>query len=159
MKQMWFKLVMIAAAVFTLGFSAHQAQAQTIRYEVKVKGYTNAGWIEVRDGQNVGGEVIKDDSGVWTDRVARGETLRVKITDSSVPKCKAQDTIVGVVAANGFVRGKIVNLPYTKQFTVSRNASFDNVTVVVLPLPTGSLEDAGPAVTRRVPIGIRSSKK
>ena len=141
-------LTMLVAAFLIVAFGpAHKANAQTIKYEVKVKGYSSSGWIEIRDGKNVGGKIIRDGSGTWTDRVARDEPLRVTITGGR--KCKVKDAIVGVVADNGFVRGLIVDLPFTREFVVSKNPAFDNVTVVVINTENSKV------VTRRVPIGTR----
>lgn len=141
----------VATAALACGIVAAPkvALAQTIKYEVKVKGYTSSGWIEVRDGGKAGGAVIRDKSGTWTDRVSRSEELRVSISDSKVKQCEVKNTIVGVIADNGFVKGSVVKLPYQKTFTVAKDPSFDNVTVVVIGLGSGKV------VTRRVPIGTR----
>ena len=149
MKPTFYTLIALGAATLTLAAVPNRAQAQSIRYEVKVPGYSSAGWIEVRDSRNVGGKVVRDPSGTWTDRVARGENLRVSITDRKPGRCEVKDAIVGVVSDNGFVRGLVADLPFHRDFVVSRDPSFDNVTVIVINRENGNL------VTRRVPIGTR----
>lgn len=144
-----FTLAVPFAATCLLFAVPRAALAQTIKYEVKVNGYSSSGWVEVRTGRNIGGKVRRDRTGTWTDRVARGESLRVTITDPRARKCVIQEAIVGVVADNGFVRGAIVDLPFQKEFTVGGDPTLDNVTVVVIK------EGSHRAVTRRIPIGSR----
>jgi len=146
------KMFFIAAAVAALA-TPQWAQAQTIQYETKVAGYSNSGnggWILVKAGVNTGGRVTNAGRrDAFTDRVKRGEPLRVTITEQGNPACEVAETIVGVVADNGFVRAAPVKLPFTGTFEVGGNPSLDNVTAVVLNKKTGKV------VTRRVPIGTR----
>jgi hypothetical protein len=148
MKRLSTVAIIFAAALLLFAIPG-VALAQTIKYEVRVKGYSDSGWVEVRAGRNIGGAVRRDKKGAWTDRVARGEELRVTITDRRARQCEVSEAIVGVVADNGFVRGAIVDLPFQREFKVSEDTAFDNVIVVVINKGTGR------SVTRRVPIGTR----
>jgi hypothetical protein len=122
------------------------SRAATITFETKVKGYSSAGWIQVKPElrEKLGGRVAKI-GGVWvTDRVQRGEDLRVSIRPIGRERCH-NGSLSGVHAANGFFKWAAVSLPFVKTTKVSNDPSFDNVYVWTYTT-SGYFE-------KRVPIG------
>lgn len=153
---MRFFAITALAAVAAVVAAAPQALAQTVTFETKVPGYSNSGkdgWILIPPDANTGGRVVNSGKrNATTDRVMRGDQLRVTITGRRGANCQiGEDAIVGVLADNGFARGSVVTLPFSRDFTVSKDPSFDNVTAIVITFRA----DGGKVVKRRVPIGTR----
>jgi hypothetical protein len=137
--------------------SASTMSTATITFETRVAGYSNsgnAGWIKVTDTCGGGGRVVRGGTtSACTDRVARGEPIRVTISSGQSNRSQMV-AFTGVTSSNGFGAGSIVTLPQTATFVVSHDPSFDNVYVAVVLLspswtPFGGLQQ------RRVPIGRR----
>lgn len=83
-----------------------------------------------------------------TDRVARGERVRVTIFPTTAGERCRNGAITGITASNGTAFFQAVNLPYTEtRFAVSPNPSFDNVHLRAFT-SSGSFE-------KRLPIGRR----
>ena len=143
-------VILGAACVPFLVSLAVQAQAPVkIGLSCKVPGYSaGSGWVRIVNGAPGGGKVIN----MVTDRVARGETLRVVIDDPSfTKKCKCSFVLEGRVSAqNRTVFNGEITIPFRRDFTVDRNPNFDNVRVDIFdPIAPGGV------VSRRVPIGTR----
>jgi hypothetical protein len=100
-------------------------QATNINYEVKVAGYGGAGWIKVKPELRtvLGGKVAYRplDGGWVTDRVARGESLRISITPSTRAERRCRGALIGVIANNDLVSIQPVGLPVTGTWNVTRN--------------------------------------
>ena len=78
-------------ALALLGLIAFTAasNAARIKMECKVKGYSTAGWIEIRTGSNTGGRVHGSGSSAYTDRVSRGEPLRITyVAETASERCQ-----------------------------------------------------------------------
>jgi hypothetical protein len=141
----------VALAVLGLLTLAGAGRAATIQMETKVAGYSGAGWIlvvpELRS--QLGGAVRYDSSRRrWvTDRVSRGEPLRVTIRPTtSTERCR-NGALTGIYSANGTFTFNGVALPYQTTTSVSRDPSFDNVHVWLVT-SSGWFD-------KRVPIGSR----
>ena len=139
-------LLTAAAIVLTTAL-----QAANINYEVQVPGYSKAGWVKVRPELRslLGGKVANlPQYGGWvTDRVARGETLRVTITATTPAERRCRGGIVGVIANNDLVSIQPVLLPATGIWNVTRNPRIDNVYL--------SIATESGFFDKRVPIGSR----
>jgi len=120
-------------ALALLGLIAFTAasQAARIKMECKVKGYSTAGWIEIRPGSNTGGRVHGSGSSAYTDRVKRGEPLRITyIADSASERCKGGSWGGIYKFDHGYQSTKdfgVVNLPYVITTTCPENPNWDNV--------------------------------
>ena len=90
---------LLTIALVALTTALHAA---SINYEVQVAGYSKAGWIKIRPELRsiLGGRVANlPQYGGWvTDRVARGENLRVTITPDNRVERHCRGSLVGVVA-------------------------------------------------------------
>ena len=149
MKNLVGKMALVAGAA--LAVMAGELKAANIAFATKVAGYPSAGWIQVKPELRsvLGGRVAyMPQHGGWvTDRVQRGEQIRVSVTNERGERAFCQDiSIAGVVASNGFARAALVKIPFTANFTVLNNPSFDNVTVITI---------TDRVTSRRVPIGSR----
>lgn len=137
--------------------SASNVATATITFETRVAGYSNsgnAGWIKVTDTCGGGGRVVRaGTTSACTDRVARGEPIRVTITSGQSSRSQMV-AFTGVSSSNGFSAGSIVTLPQSATFVVSHDPSFDNVYVAVVLLSPSSTP-FGAVQQRRVPIGRR----
>ena len=126
-------------------------KAASINYEVQVAGYSTAGWIKVRPELRgiLGGRVANlPQYGGWvTDRVSRGENLRISILPDNRVERKCRLSLVGVIANNDLVSLQGALLPVTGVWNVTRNPNIDNVYLAVVT-ETGLYE-------KRVPIGSR----
>src|SRR5690349_13396638 len=118
------------ALLGVMGFSVASAKAATIRMECRVTGYSTAGWIEVRPGSNTGGRVQKDAAGYYTDRVQRGEPLRVKFSPTGSEYCYG-GALTGAYWDGGGNGVSAAWLPLTLTGTVTTNPNIDNVHVWV----------------------------
>jgi hypothetical protein len=129
----------------------------TITFETRVAGYSQSGdngWITVSSTCGGGGRVVRGGrADACTDRVSRGEQLRVRISARGAHRTEAIG-IAGVTSSNGFARGAFINVPFSATFTVSPDPSFDNVQVAVL-LFDSNLRPLADIQQRRVPIGRR----
>ena len=109
-------LVLGAIFVPVLISIAGRAQAPVkIGFSCKVPGYSSgSGWVRIDEGSRSGGRVIRTSSEMVTDRVARGETLRVVIDDPSfTKKCKCSFILEAKVlmVRSFFVAVKQIALP------------------------------------------------
>jgi hypothetical protein len=143
------KTIALAALALSV-FASSGAEAATFKIETLVPGYT--GYVLVRPELRfvLGGKVRWNSSinAFETDRVARGERLRITIRPSTAGERCHNLAIAGVTSSNGFAAFNFVNLPYVEtRFGVSTNTSFDNVMVRTLT-STGYYET-------RLPIGRR----
>lgn len=137
----------IAAVVLTSAAS----QAATITLQVQVKGYSSAGWVLVRPELRsvLGGKVayLPQHGGWVTDRVARGEAVRLNITPSSPREEKCKVAVLGVNINNAFAGVQAVPLPCVGSFVVSSDPRVDSVRMAV--------NTAFGTTEYRVPIGSR----
>lgn len=143
-------VVLGAVCVPVIASLAVSAQAPVkIGLSCKVPGYSSgSGWVRIVNGAPGGGKVIN----MVTDRVARGEKLRVMIDDPSfTKKCKCSFTLEAKVSSkNKVVFNGPITIPFTNEFTVDRDPNFDNVRIDIFdPIAPGGV------VTRRIPIGTR----
>lgn len=69
----------LVVAALGMAILSHVTHAATIKMECKVAAYSAAGWIDIRPGSNTGGRIQFDpvQRCYYTDRVSRGEPLRV----------------------------------------------------------------------------------
>jgi len=153
--QVVIRWVMAVAVMATLmGLLPRAARAQQpveIKYHARVRGYSD--WVRIDTGSRSGGRVIREPGGgLVTDRVARGETLRVSIDDRSFTrKCKCSFLLEArITSENRSVLDGIISIPFQREFTLPVDPNFDNVFVTVFdPIAPGG------KVTRRIPIGSR----
>lgn len=146
------KSLLVLSAVSALA-ATDAAQAASIKFEVRVPGYTGRGngWVlvlpELRS--QLGGRVQWDNSrGCYiTDRVSRGEEIRTTINPSTGGEYCHNGAFAGIYAQNGVFSFRQVGLPYSLSNSVSRDPSFDNAYVWVVTT-AGYFE-------KRVPIGSR----
>jgi hypothetical protein len=128
-----------------------EASAASFKMETVVPGYT--GYVLVRPELRyvLGGRVRWNSTlrCFETDRVSRGEKLRVTINPSTASERCLNIAIAGVTSSNGFAAFNLVTIPYVEnRFGVSTNTSFDNVEVRAYT--TSGLYSV------RLPIGKRS---
>ena len=147
-------LVLGAIFVPVLISIAGRAQAPVkIGFSCKVPGYSSgSGWVRIDEGSRSGGRVIRTSSEMVTDRVARGETLRVVIDDPSfTKKCKCSFILEAKVSTkNKTVFSGEITIPFKREFVVDKDPNFDNVRVEIFdPIAPGGV------VSRRIPIGTR----
>jgi hypothetical protein len=149
----------VGLAVVLLGLGASQSHAAKIKMEVKVAGYSTAGWIlvvpELRS--VLGGKVrnIPEYGGWVTDRVQRGETMRLTISPStSTERCQkgAWTGVYSKTDPNQLFTFAAVTLPYVNTATVTLNPLADNVYAYVI---TQSDKNGCLLFEKRVPIGTR----
>lgn len=137
-----------ALALLALFAFSGAAKAANIKMECKVAGYSLAGWIEVRPGSGTGGRVQRDAAGrYYTDRVQRGEAIRINVTASTPVERCLNGAISGAYWDNG---GGLIGaslLPFTLSGRVPTNTSVDNLHVWVYT-NSGFFD-------KRVPIGSR----
>lgn len=144
----------LAMAALLLGLGLGQAEAAKIKMEVKVAGYSTAGWIlvvpELRS--TLGGKVrfIAEYGCYVTDRVQRGETMRLTISASTATERCQKGAWTGVVSLSDpnqlFTIGA-VTLPYVNTAKVTTNPLADEVYAY-------AITSAG-TFAKRVPIGTR----
>ena len=146
------KIAALAAVACTLGLS--QSRAADIKFEAKVAGYTQRGngWVLVLPERRpiLGGKVAWDQAlGTYvTDRVARGETMRVTITPGTRTEKCYRIALEGIAPGNTWTYDKLVPLPYTTpSFEVSKSPAFSNMFVNIFTF-------SGP-FSKRIPIGSR----
>ncbi|MSU36221.1 MAG: hypothetical protein EXS36_14215 [Pedosphaera sp.] len=83
-----------------------------------------------------------------TDRVARGEVMRISITPSTPKERCLRIALEGIAPGNQFVYDKVIFLPYvTFNFRVSTSPSYDNVDLNIFTFSG--------AFSKRIPIGSR----
>lgn len=137
--------------------SAATIPTPEIAFETQVAGYGRSGvngWIRVVPGGAGGGRVVNSGTPqAYTDRVSRGEPIRVSINARGVTQFRIMG-VAGIVASNGFAQGAIIGLPYQSTFRVSNDVTFDNARVLVLLLDR-NFYPLGSVVELRVPIGTR----
>jgi hypothetical protein len=130
--------------------SAGKASAAGFKLETKVQGYSTYAVVRPELRSVLGGRVR------WnvaqrcyeTDRVMRGEPVRVTIFATNPGERCNNAAIAGISSSNGFSAYRAITLPFVEsRFTVSKSPSFDNV-VLSAVTSTGSY-----AV--RLPIGSR----
>jgi len=115
--------------LFTLGVSS-ESQAASFKLECIVPGYPGYVIVKPELRSVLGGRVRWNPSlrAYETDRVQRGEKLRVTISANKAGELCRNGAIVGVTAANGTAFFNVVALPYVEtRFGVSPNPSFDEV--------------------------------
>ena len=139
-------LITLALSVFT----SSGAEAASYKIETIVPGYT--GYVLVRPELRyvLGGKVRWNSSikAFETDRVARGERLRITVRPSTPGERCNNFAMTGVTSSNGFVAFNLVSIPYVEtRFGVSKDPSFDNVLLRTVT-STGYYET-------RLPIGRR----
>ena len=137
-----------------------QSKAAQIKLEVRVPGYTQKGngWAVVMPGSSsfLGGRIAWDSAHncYITDRVSRGETMRITVLATSPLERCSKVTITGTSSGNFSYYASNVRLPYViNSFVVSSNPAFKNVVVSASttaggcnqPIPIGS-RAAGSAV-------------
>lgn len=145
-------------AVAALSLLASSSRAASITLETKVPGYSSAGWIlvvpELRN--QLGGRVRYDPArGRWvTDRVARGENMRISILPTTAQERRQRIALTGVgPRASEEVDLNLVLLPYVNpNFRVSLNPAYDNVDVNVV---SGPWRGPWTLSSLRIPIGTR----
>ncbi len=137
-------------ALSALAVSA-AVNAASINYQVQVSGYSKAGWITVVPELRglLGGRVANlPKYGGWvTDRVSRGEPLRITILPDRPRETQCRGALVGISSSNGQAAFGLVRLPVSGTWVVTRDPSFDNVHLTVFT-------EAG-VFDKRVPIGTR----
>ena len=111
------------------------SQAAEFKLETSVKGYP--GYVLVNPSLRyvLGGRVRWNSSlhCYETDRVSRGERLRISILPSTRGEICKSGAIAGITSSNGSAYFQSVNLPYVEtRFGVSTNPSFDNVHLIAL---------------------------
>ena len=146
------KIVGLCAVACTLGFS--QSKAADIKFEVKVPGYTQRGngWaLVLPELRSVLGGKVHWDSGrnqYITDRVSRGETMKITITPTTPAERCDSMACVGIGPGDIWTFNKDVRLPYViNNFWVSTNPAYDNVFVKV--------HTTSGWYSKRIPIGTR----
>lgn len=143
------KNLLVIFSLAALGLKG-EAEAADFKLETSVRGHP--GYVVVNPSlRNVLGGKIRWNPSLRcfeTDRVSRGEMLRVTITPSTRGELCKSGAIAGVTSSNGTAFFQAVKLPYVEtRFGVSRDPSFDNVYVVALTT-SGRFE-------MRLPIGKR----
>ena len=136
------------AALALLGSMAlvSAAKAANIKMECRVAGYSTAGWIEVRPASNTGGRVQRDGSGYYTDRVSRGEPLRVNFLPTGAEYCYG-GALTGAYWDSGSTGIAAAWLPFAMSGRLTTNPGVDNVHVWVYT-------NMG-YFNKRIPIGTR----
>ncbi len=128
-----------------------------IGFETRVAGYSNsgnAGWIRVDKSCGGGGRVVNGGrTSACTDRVVRGEPIRVSISSRHANRTRLIG-LSGIQADNGFAAGSIIPVPYTRTFVVSDDPTFDNAIVSAVLVDLNSFT-FGAVQELRVPIGRR----
>lgn len=119
---------MILAALVSL--IAPHADAASFKLETLVPGYT--GYVLVKpELRSVLGGRVRWNAALRvfeTDRVSRGEKIRLTISPSTSRERCQRVAFAGVSSSNGFFAFAPVTLPYVEnRFGVSTNPSFDNV--------------------------------
>ncbi len=128
------------------------SEAASIRYDVKVVGYSSAGWIKVVPELRslLGGRVayLPQYGGWVTDRAARGEPIRTTISPNRAPERQGTQVFVGLrVNGRDVIQPFPATLTYSNVRQVSTDASVDNISVWTTT-PAGYFET-------RVPVGSR----
>jgi hypothetical protein len=146
------KIVGLCVVAGTLGFS--QSQAADIKFQVKVPGYTQRGdgWVLVLpELRSVLGGAVRWDSArnsYITDRVARGEVMKITISPGTRSEQCTRIALVGIAPGDTWYFDRLVLLPYViNGFVVSKNPAYDNVYVNVYTT-SGHFD-------KRIPIGTR----
>jgi hypothetical protein len=141
--------IKVLFAVATLAVAT--TQAATLTFEVQVKGYSGAGWIGVRPELRgvLGGKVayLPQYGGWVTDRVARGESVRISILPRTAQEGRCKVAALGVNSNSTFAGLAILPLPAVATWQVSQDPSFDSVRMAV--------NTAFETTEHRVPIGTR----
>ncbi len=141
----------VTLAALGIALLATTSRAATIKFETKVAGYSSAGWILVLPEMRaqLGGRVTYDrNRGCWiTDRVQRGEQIRVTVSPSTRTERCHNGSITGIFSASGSFTFGFVPMPFGYVFEVSKFQNFDNVYIWVYTT-SGLFE-------KRIPIGLR----
>jgi hypothetical protein len=145
------KAVLLTAVAVLSASVAPEANAASFKMETVVPGYT--GYVLVKpELRNVLGGRVRWNSALKcfeTDRVSRGEKLRVTINPSTAAERCLNIGIAGITSSNGFAAFNVVTIPYVEnRFGVSTNPSFDNVEV--------KAHTTSGLFSVRLPIGRRS---
>jgi hypothetical protein len=140
--------------MLSAGLCGSRAHAASIRLETKVAGYSSAGWILVLPELRavLGGRVSYDRSrGCWvTDRVQRGELMRVTVSPNTPAEFSNPRALFGVYTTTGWqiFDARWVNLPFSTTGTVPWDPSFRDVVVVVENSAYAGFEKVVPIGTR-----------
>lgn len=138
-------------AAMALSVVSATTQAAGIKIECRVSGYSTAGWIEVRTGSNTGGRVQRDSSGYYTDRVQRGEPLRITYLPQTLSERCQGGSWGGIFKFDHGYRASqtfwSVPLAYVISTTCPTDPNWDNVQADIST-------NLGYFV-RRIPIGTR----
>lgn len=137
-----------ALALLALFAFSGAAKAANIKMECKVAGYSLAGWIEVRPGSGTGGRVQRDSAGrYYTDRVQRGEAIRVNVSATTAIERCLSGALTGAYWDNGGGLIGAAPLPFSLTGRVPTNVNVDNLHLWVYT-NSGFFD-------KRVPIGSR----
>ncbi len=107
-----------------------EASAASFKLETIVPGYPGYVIVKPELRSVLGGRVRWNSSlrCYETDRVSRGERLRVSINPTTSGERCQSGAIAGITSSNGTAIFQAVRLPYVEtRFGVSTNPSFDNV--------------------------------
>lgn len=143
------RLLTITIGTFIIA-SAGNASAAGFKLETKVAGYSTYAVVRPELRTVLGGRVRWNAAQKCyeTDRVMRGEPVRITIFATKPGERCNSAAIAGISSSNGFSAYRAITLPFVEsRFTVSKNPSFDNVVLSTLT-STGSYEF-------RLPIGRR----
>lgn len=145
-----------AAAALAFSLCSPAAKAVDIKMETKVPGYTGrgSGWVLVLpELRSVLGGAVRWDSarGCYiTDRVARGETMRITLAPTTPSERFWRLALTGIAPGEQWYFDQLVLLPYVNaNFRVSTNPAYDNVFINVFTTSTPT------PVSKRIPIGSR----
>jgi hypothetical protein len=123
------KRLMTVLALITLSMLG-EASAAGFKLETIVHGYSGYVLVKPELRNVLGGRVRWNPSlrCFETDRVQRGERVRVTIFATTAGERCRNGAIAGIISSNGVHFFQAVQLPYTEtRFAVSMNPSFDNV--------------------------------
>lgn len=139
----------IACAVLAQ-LSLPKAEAARFKLEVRVPGYSSYAVVKPELRSQLGGRVRWNSSigSFETDRVARGETIRVTLIPTTSGERCHNLGIMGIIANNDAINVAVGFMPYTASgWVVTYNPAHDNVRLAALT--TAGVFDM------RMPIGRR----
>jgi len=138
----------VIIAALASAFASSAQAALSLRFFTQVKGYSEAGWIEIVDGAPKAKPAKVN--GKWiTDRVERDGTLLVKISGDGPCDLELVNATVTVKGRAVSTAMRLVPEEGSFKLNVIKSPASDNVVINVK-----SLLDNDRA-TRRVPIGTR----
>lgn len=139
-------LALLGMVAFTVA-----ASAANIKLQCKVAGYSMAGWIDIRPGSGTGGRVQYENGKAYTDRVQRGEPLRITYTAEKVTERCQGGSWGGIYkftnGYNSMLDFGQVSLPYVITTTCPANPNWDNV--------HADIRTSLGYFSKRIPIGSR----